>query len=310
MALALCWGMTRARQILPDKYYMLTRRCTQRLFLLRPDDITNNAFVYCLGEAAERFEIDILVVMAESNHHHTVFYDRHGRAPQFMEHFHKMLARCLNARWGRGENLWSSEEPCLTELLDRDAVIDKLVYAASNPVKDLLVDQVRQWPGTNGYVHLANGKPMTAHRPRHFFKQTGTMPEEVTLEMTIPPELGDANGLIAEVRAGVEAVEREVRARRLQTGKRVLGPRQILKQSWKSSPSSRESRRTPRPRFAGATAVRVPALLAFREFLSSYRDARKDWLAGADVQFPRGTYWLRRFARISIEPVPTVIPAA
>jgi len=34
--------------------YMITRRCTQRQFLMRPDDETNNAFIYCLAEAASR----------------------------------------------------------------------------------------------------------------------------------------------------------------------------------------------------------------------------------------------------------------
>ena len=133
--------MSRPRQVLPRRFYLLTRRCTQRQFLLRPDALTNQAFTYCLAEAAQRFEIDILLPVAESNHHHTILFDRHGRVPQFTEHFHKMLARCQNARWGRWENLWAAEEPCLTELLTREAIIAKLVYAASNPVKDLLVER-------------------------------------------------------------------------------------------------------------------------------------------------------------------------
>jgi len=31
---------------------MITRRCTQRQFLMRPDPVTNNAFIYCLAVAA------------------------------------------------------------------------------------------------------------------------------------------------------------------------------------------------------------------------------------------------------------------
>src|SRR5690606_28525483 len=42
---------------------------------------TNNAFIYCLGEAAKRFEVDVLMTSAESNHHHTVVFDRHGLVP-------------------------------------------------------------------------------------------------------------------------------------------------------------------------------------------------------------------------------------
>jgi len=46
--------MSRPRQVLPGQFYLVTRRCTQRQFLLRPDAATNNAFTYCLIEAAQR----------------------------------------------------------------------------------------------------------------------------------------------------------------------------------------------------------------------------------------------------------------
>ena len=293
------------RQVLPGQFYLLTRRCTQRQFLLRPDAETNNAFAYCLAEAAQRFEIDILLSTAESNHHHTAFFDRHGRCPEFVEHFHKMLARCLNAKWGRWENLWASNEPCITLLLDRATVIDKLVYAAANPVKDLLVERAVQWPGTNGYRQLLHGKAIVARRPRFFFRDNGVMPEEVTLRLVIPPELGATDEIVAEVEAGVAEVERAMIEHRAHTGARVLGRRAVLRQSWKDSPASREPRRTLRPRFAGRADVRIAALLAYREFLATYRDARAAWRSGAKSMFPRGTYWLSRFAPISVAPLPT-----
>ena len=71
------------RQVLPAQFYMITRRCTQRQFLLRPDEPTNAAFTYCLIEAALRCQIEVLLPCAMSNHHHTVIYDRHGRCPEF-----------------------------------------------------------------------------------------------------------------------------------------------------------------------------------------------------------------------------------
>jgi hypothetical protein len=49
---------------------------------------------------------------------------------------------CQNALRGRWENLWSCEQTCVVNLVDRAAVIDKLVYTASNPVADHLVDRV------------------------------------------------------------------------------------------------------------------------------------------------------------------------
>jgi len=46
------------RQVLPRQFYLITRHCSQRQFLLRPDRVTSNAFLYCLIDAALRCEID------------------------------------------------------------------------------------------------------------------------------------------------------------------------------------------------------------------------------------------------------------
>jgi hypothetical protein len=300
--------MARPRQTFPRQFYLLTRRCAQRMFLLTPSDETNRAYVYCLGVAAERYAIDILLPYAASNHEHIVLFDRDGRVSEFMEHFHKLFARCQNARLGRWEALWSSSEPCLTRLLDRQTVVDKLVYAAANPVKDLLVEKAHHWPGVNGYTNLIAQRPLHARRPSHFFAADGTMPEHVTLTLTIPAELGPAADVIAEVRAGVRAAEDTARADRAATGKRVLGRRAILAQSWTQTPTSVEPRRTLRPRFAGNRDVRIAALASFKQFLADYRDARRCWLAGAATLFPIGTYWLARFASITVQPLTVPLP--
>jgi hypothetical protein len=44
--------VTAARQVIPGRVHLLTRRCTQRQFLLRPDDFVEEAYEYCLAEAA------------------------------------------------------------------------------------------------------------------------------------------------------------------------------------------------------------------------------------------------------------------
>jgi hypothetical protein len=78
-------------------------------------------------------------------------YDPEGRIIEFTEHFHKMLAKALNAHRGRWENMWSSEPPCLVQLVEEQDVLDKLVCVALNPVKAGLVERVHHWPG----VHLS-----------------------------------------------------------------------------------------------------------------------------------------------------------
>jgi hypothetical protein len=46
--------LARGEEMLPRQFYLITRRCTQRQFLLRPDKATNNGFLYCMIDAALR----------------------------------------------------------------------------------------------------------------------------------------------------------------------------------------------------------------------------------------------------------------
>lgn len=178
------------------------------------------------------------------------------------------------------------------------------MYAAANPVKDLLVERATQWPGTNGYRHFIHRKPLRARRPLYFFRDGGLMPETITLALVIPPELGDTDAVIAEVREGVERVEQAMLERRATTGANIVGRRRILAQSWHACPSTTEPRRNLHPRFAGAAEIRVQALVAYKEFLTSYRHARTSWQRGGTVLFPHGTYWLARFAPIALTSLP------
>jgi hypothetical protein len=146
----------------------------------------------------------------------------------------------------------------------------KLVYVATNPVKDRLVERVHQWPGVNGLGALLGQRPLRATRPRHFFRREGKMPAAVTLQLVLPAELGDPEPLRAELRQQVVAAEAAAAAERRRTGAGVLGRRAILRQSWRDSPASREPRRTLRPTVAARSPwARIEALLRNREFLAA-----------------------------------------
>ena len=289
------------RPVYPNCTSMVTRSCTQRQFLLRPDPETNNAFIYCLAVAAQRYEIDVLDFVQMSNHLHDAIYDRHGNAPAFNEHFHKLLAKCMNALRGRWENFFSSEQVCVVRLETREDVIAKLVYIATNPVKDGLVEHATDWPGASGHRALLTGQPLRARRPKHFFAEDGTMPERVTLHLTIPPEIGDREEILTEVRARVAAMENEASRKRAESGRKVMGRYAVLRQSWRESPTSREPRRNLRPTIAARSLwVRLEAIQRKREFVVAHRAARLALLAGTPIPFPPGTYWLRRFFGVSV----------
>ena len=199
--------MTAPRPVFPGQFLVIQRRCTQRQFLLRPDEHTNNAFVYLLAEASQRFNIQIILPQMMSNHHHTVAYDPDGRHVEFREHFHKLLAKSQNALRGRWENLWSTEEPCIIEVIALEDLLKQLVYVATNPVEDGLVDKVHHWPGPNFVQALLSGKPMKATRPLHFFREHGSMPAEIELTLGFPAGFVHTELLLAELRRRIAEVE-------------------------------------------------------------------------------------------------------
>jgi len=298
-----CGGaVTLPRPVYPGSACMLTRRCTQRQFLLRPDRETNNAFIYCLAVAAQRYGVTVMNFVQMSNHLHDAIYDPFGNAPAFYEHFHKLLARCVNALRGRWENFFATEPTSVVRFETQEAIIEKLVYVATNPVNDDLVECVEDWPGASGYRALVDATPLRATRPKHFFAEDGEMPEEVTLELTIPPELGDRASIIAAVQARVAQIEAEQARKRAVTGKRVLGRYAVLRQSWRDSPTSREPRRGLRPTIAGNLWARLEAIQRKREFATAYRLARRALLERKPIPFPFGTYRLRYLVGVDVAP--------
>ena len=298
-----------ARDVLPGRTYMITRRCTQRQFLMRPDRETNNAFIYCLAVAAQRCRIRVLFTVAMSNHHHTGIEDPEGNYPEFLEHFHKLFAKCQNALRGRWENFWSSEQTSVVRLVEPDDIIDKMTYALSNPVKDGLVDKAHHWPGVTSLGAITRDKPLVASRPKHFFRdKEGPMPEVVSLFFARPQGFKhlDPKAFAERVRERVHVVEETAAAERRRTGARVLGRRAVLDQKWTDRPGSREPRRQLNPRVAARSKwSRIEALLRNRAFRDAYAAARAAYAAGIrNIIFPAGTYWLRRFTQAICAPCP------
>ncbi|MBK9071094.1 MAG: hypothetical protein IPL79_08855 [Myxococcales bacterium] len=293
--------MTRPREVIANRTYLVTRRCTQRQFLLRPDDATNNAIVYCLAVAAQRTNIDVVFTCAMSNHHHTIVHDHDGRLPEFMEHFHRLLAKCQNLRRRRWENFWDSAKASAVRLLDADDIIAKIVYAATNPVKDFLVERAHQWPGVNGYRALVRDEPMTAKRPRYFFNPNGEMPSSVSLPLVMPANLGTISDVATRVVEAVAEVEATVLAIRRQTQRGVLGRKAVLAQSWREAPKSVAARRKMSPQLAARDKWRrIETLLQTKYFLVQYRRALDAMAAFVPIPFPLGTYWLRRFLNVDV----------
>ena len=164
--------MSAPRRVVPGTTYLVTRRCYQRTFRLRPSDETTEILAYCLGLATEKTGILLHAVCFMSNHHHMVVTDPLGQLPDFLRELHRLTAKAMNAAQGQWENLWSAE-PCSAVLLaDDEDIIDKIAYVAVNPVAAGLVSRPEEWPG----LSLWTEGTMTVAKPWRTSASVGNVP--------------------------------------------------------------------------------------------------------------------------------------
>lgn len=275
---------------------MVTRRCTQRQFLLRPCATTNAYFEYCLALAAERSDVQVVAYLAMSNHYHAVVFDPLGKLPVFLECLNKLLARALNSHWGRWENFWSTEPACATHLSSPSDVLEKVLYVLANPVLDHLVDRSSDWPGASSLGAMLSGASIHSERPRGFFRETGPTPPRLTLSLKRPP--GFEHDLRTPwpdaLRTRLLSIEHERRQMRIAQGIKLVGRKTVLRVSAFDSPKTCAPRRNLRPALACKNLrERILAIHALRTFRSAYARARDKLAEGLIVVFPYGTYRMR-----------------
>lgn len=281
----------------------MTRRCTQRQFLLKPSARTNELVRYCLALAAQRTGVLLHAVCFLSNHWHGVVTDPLARLPEFLERFHRLFARAQNASLGRWENLWSSDKPSVVHLISDQDILDKMAYTIANPTAAGLVRSPNEWPGV---ITLRIGERRTVKVPDAFFDPEGDLPDSVELELTRPPIYPqlDHNALGRYLLAAVEHHVRQARRALAAQGRKFLGAKAVRQQPFTALPKSVELRRNPSPRIAAQHAPeRVQAIRDMLAFVRAYRQAWTAWRDGKrDTVFPLGTYALRIYARVACAP--------
>jgi REP element-mobilizing transposase RayT len=227
--------MTAPRRVLPNRTYLITRRCSERRLFLRPDPQVTWIFEYLLAHACERHGFELHGFVCMSNHYHLVVTDHEARLPEFQQYLNSLLARAVNCARGRWEAFWTRDSYNAVVLLDDAVVLEKLAYTLLNPVRAGLVGRACAWGGATSASMRFGGCRIIA-RPSEFFSED--MPEHVRLELVAPPLHGghDLDGQPAE---RIEAVEQQLR----KTGAKPLGMAAVLRRYWNESPATCEPRR-------------------------------------------------------------------
>jgi REP element-mobilizing transposase RayT len=273
---------------------MVQRRVVHRRFYLKPTPRTTAIFLYCLAWVVRATRVQIHEFIVMSNHYHIVLTDPHGRLPKFTQQLHGLVARAVNASYGKFGTFWENEQYAAPELPDDADVVDKSVYALTNAQAADLVERAHQWPGLSSWK-LEYGEAIVAHKPSTLFSRR--MPKELRFKLVRPAvylDLDDVQ-LRALIRRRVVEREEQLILERRRAGRTVLGVKRILAQNIEDMPASREKRWGIRPRVSSRSVWHRVALIRRNQgWLAEYREALARFVAGVrDVLFPYGTYLMK-----------------
>ncbi|WP_176065842.1 transposase [Anaeromyxobacter diazotrophicus] len=287
--------MKAPRQVLPGTTYLVTRRCSQRQFLLRPSKTTNAIFLYVLAVATRRFGMKIHAFCVLSNHFHLVLTDPSARLPAFEQYLDSLVARAINATLGRWESFWAPSSYSAVALASPADIVDKTAYVLANPVAAGLVRRARDWPGLWSAPALIGGASLHAVRPAAFFRDDGSMPPTAELQLVAPEGFESPVAFRDQVTGALVAAEARAGSAVERRGRGFLGRARVLSQNPLAQPATGEPRRQLNPRVASRDKwKRVETLARLLEFVERYRAARRARRAGQrDALFPPGTYLLR-----------------
>ncbi len=289
--------MTVPRRILEGQFYLVTRRTLLRMFFLRPSKAVNAMFEYCLAEAAARYDIELIAWCAMSNHYHAVIYDPDGRVPEFIERFHRMLAKALNVHYGRVESLWSRTQTCLTRLVTLEDVFDKVVYVLSNPAAADLVTSIAEWPGSSSWTRMGRDAKIVKRPAEGYFSEVGCMSKKAELRAVAPRGLrGESyKQWIARVREAVKAKQDALVRQRAKQGRRVLGAKAAQAMDPFAAPNKKAPRSKLQPHLACKDKTRMKEeRQTLTKFRIDYKEMRRRLREeNGEVEFPVGTYRLR-----------------
>lgn len=274
---------------------MLTRRCLERRFFLRPHPLINQSFVYLVGVGEERYGLDFHSLSELTNHYHMLVTDPTGRrVSDFLQWFNSCMASVGNILLGRRDHFWDNRKASIVWIPPlMEDLVEKAAYVVCNPVSSQLVREAKQWPGVVSRASdIGSGKVFKVKRPPIYFDPAAGWPEEVTFKLTPPPAV-DANPeeMKLAIRQRCNEVEAEIQDRVESTGGSFLGAKRALRVDPYDSPDTPDHWFGLSPHLACKNKqLRTKLLTMLKEFRREYQEKRVAFCSGdRDVVFPPAT---------------------
>lgn len=292
--------MTPPRRHIAGQVVLLTRRCFQRRFFLRPDSFINSVARFETARASVRHGQAVHASMVMSNHIHQISTDTTGRRSEFMRDAMREISRARNYYLKRRDSLWDGRPFGDTVLLNRETIERKLLYIWLNPVEAGLVRRAEDWPGFK-ILPRDWGKTFRIKSPDGYYGRD--TPEYVDFTPMPPPGFEDMS--LEQVREHFETLlkEAEDEIYKKRSKKKVKGALKVCQINPFSCPRTPSSFRELSPRFACKDGETLrSAIKRYKDFLADYQRQRLKWMKGKKVEFPCGTVQLKRCAPIKCKP--------
>jgi hypothetical protein len=277
----------------PGEIYLVTMRCLQGRFLLRPSEQTNEVLGGVLARAVRLTGVEVFAFAFASTHMHLLVRAPGGTClascSTFDQHLEEgwlpdRLARCV-----LGAKVLA--QPVLTRRRSWSGS-----HVLAHGPKEGLVRKCSEWPGLSCLKLLLDRRPRRfrwfdwtrrsssrdASRKNSRFDDCWAEPEELVLT-PLPIAAFQTRGATGRfLRRATEAIEREAAG----TYQRVLGVAGVLRQRPQHRPARLE--RKPRPLcHTTVAALREEFRERYRAFAAAFREASSRWTAGDfRAQFP------------------------
>ena len=295
--------MSNPRRIVPRTAKFITRRTTQRFFLLSPDRkrIIWNIYWYVTAVLAAELGIELHAVQMLSNHMHEVLTDTRGEIARFLQQRNRLFANALKVFLGWKEEVFARGGANCVDLYGSDAILRQIAYTLANAVEAGLAHNPEDWPGVTLAATDIGTRTIRAQRPELYFDPDNKRwPPFAEITITVPHELEATFGWQSARDRIVATVERavlEAREVARKAGRFLKSLEQIFATKHTAKASARETPGERNPTFAagGNPAQAARALHDRRTFLAAYREAMQKVRDGVlGVLFPPGTWRMHR----------------
>jgi len=220
------------------------------------------------------------------------------------------IARYVNCSLGRFGAMWEGgARPNYCVLPEQGDIFDKIVYTLTNPVKAGIIPQHHLWPGAISNVDQIAKGSITTKRPNKFFAKTDDQ-SLLSRELILTPAPGQVRMSPQDygryLARRVEETEDAIAADREAKGLRWSGRKECLALNPFDAPTTPWKRFTRNPKVSSKHQESRNAWIArLKAFGVKYDWAKRAFRAGnRDAPFPQGTFAMRIYLAVPIDPKP------